>query len=85
MRRFCDWLHQKNCLDVCEDSFNSKYCVSILQRSLKKKTNSVIESIEGYSITPEQKFRMRIVLSHLDYIEGTIAQVDSTEYLHQTR
>lgn len=62
---------------ISGDTFNPKYCVSLLQRSLKKKSDSVLESIEGYSITPEQKFRMRIVRSHLDYIENAIAQVDS--------
>lgn len=37
----------------------------------------MLESIEGYSITDEQKFRMRIVRSHLDFITEDIAQVDS--------
>lgn len=37
----------------------------------------MLESIEGYSITDEQKLRMRIIRSHLDYITNTIAQVDS--------
>ena len=63
---------------ISEDTFNPEHCVSLLQRSLKKKADSVLDSIEGYSITPEQKFRMRIVRSHLDYIESAIAQVDST-------
>ena len=62
---------------ISEESFNPEYCVSLLQRSLKKKADSVLESIEGYSITDEQKFRMRIVRSHLDYITNLIAQVDS--------
>ena len=62
---------------ISEDPFNPEHCVSLLQRSLKKKADSVLDSIEGYSITPEQKLRMRIVRSHLDYIESTIAQVDS--------
>lgn len=62
---------------ISEDSFNPEYCVSLLQRSLKKKSDSVLESIEGYSITDEQKLRMRIVRSHLDYITDTIVQVDS--------
>ena len=35
------------------------------------------DDIEDYSITDEQKFRMRIVRSHLDYIADTIVQVDS--------
>ena len=62
---------------ISEDSFSPEYCVSLLQRSLKKKSDSVLESIEGYSITEEQKLRMRIVRSHLDYITDAIAQVDS--------
>jgi transposase len=62
---------------ISADTFNPEHCVSLLQRSLKKKADSVLDSIEGYSITPEQKFRMRIVRSHLDYIESSIAQIDS--------
>jgi len=62
---------------ISGDSFNPEHCVSLLQRSLKKKANTVLESIEGYSITSEQKFRMRLVRSHLDYIERSIAQLDS--------
>ena len=62
---------------ISENSFNPEYCVSLLQRSLKKKSDSVLESIEGYSITDKQKLRIRIVRSHLDYITDTIAQIDS--------
>ena len=62
---------------ISEDTFNPEYCVSLLQRSLKKKSESVLESIEGYSITQEQKIRMRIVRSHLNYIEDLISQIDS--------
>jgi len=36
---------------ISGDSFNPQHCVSLLQRSLKKKANTVLESIEGYSIT----------------------------------
>ena len=62
---------------ISEDSFDPEYCKSLLQRSLKKKADSVIESIEGYSITNEQKLRMKIIRSHLDYIQSAIADVDS--------
>ena len=62
---------------ISEDTFNPEYCVSLLQRSLKKKSESVLESIEGYSITQEQKLRIRIVRSHLNYIENLISQIDS--------
>ena len=62
---------------ISENSFNPEYCVSLLRYSLKNKADSVLESIEGYSITDEQKLRMRIVRSHLDFITEAIAQVDS--------
>lgn len=45
-----------------EDSFDPEYCVSLLQRSLKKKSDSVLLSIEDYSITEEQRLRMKIVV-----------------------
>lgn len=61
---------------ISEDTFNPEYCVSLLQRYLKKKSEFVLESIEGYSITQEQKLRIRIVRSHLNYIENLISQID---------
>lgn len=61
---------------ISENSFDPEHCVSLLKRSLKKKAGAVLESIEGYSITPEQKVRMRIVRSHLDYIDRSLAQLD---------
>jgi transposase len=60
-----------------DETFEPEYCVSLLQRSLKKKADSVLESIKGYSITAEQKFRMWIVRSHLDYIGKLISEVDN--------
>lgn len=57
-----------NCL-ISEDDFNPEHCVSLLKRSLKQKADSVLESIEGYAMTPEQKFRIRVVRAHLDYME----------------
>ena len=43
---------------ISENTFDPDHCVFLLQRSLKKKDDSVLESIEGYSITEEQKIRM---------------------------
>ena len=61
---------------ISDEAFNPEHCVSLLQRSLKKKSDSVLASIEGYSITSEQKLRMRIVRSHLDTISKLISEVD---------
>lgn len=63
---------------LSEDTFNPEYCVSLLQRSLKKKADSVLESIEGYQISKEQKLRINTVRSHLTYIENSIKYLDDT-------
>lgn len=63
---------------LSEDTFNPEYCVSLLQRSLKKKADSVLESIEGYQISKEQKLRINTVRSHMTYIENSIKYLDDT-------
>ena len=35
-----------------DESFSPDHCVSLLKRSLKKKADLVLESIEGFSIAP---------------------------------
>ncbi len=57
--------------------FNADHCVSLLQRSLKKKAELVLESIEGFSITEEQKQRIKIIREHYGKIEELIGKVDS--------
>jgi len=61
---------------ISSDSFNPEYCSSLLQRSLKKKAATVVESIEGYQMTKEQKERILMVRSHLKFIEQSIAKLD---------
>jgi transposase len=58
------------------DTFDPEYCKSLLHKSLKKKSDAVVESITGYSITPEQKFRMTMVNSHLDFVQDAIKKLD---------
>lgn len=61
---------------VSDEPFFPDVCVSLLQRSLKKKADSVLESIEGFSISSEQKCRIRLVRSHIDYLDSLITQAD---------
>lgn len=60
-----------------DESFDAEHCVSLLQRSLKKKAEQVLESIEGFSIADEQKARIKIIREHHDFIEEMIATVDT--------
>lgn len=59
------------------DEFDPETCKSFLQRSLKKKADLVVESIEGYQITTSQKKRMILIHEHLDYVNQTIEKLDS--------
>lgn len=61
---------------ISSDSFDPKYCSSLLQRSLKKKADTVVESIEGYQMTKEQKERIVMVRSHLEFIQQSIFTLD---------
>jgi len=61
---------------LTSDTFDSEHCASYLKKSLKKKAAAVIESIEGYQMTLEQKERMIMIRSHLDFIQNSIAVLD---------
>lgn len=64
-------------LERSTDSINHEEISARLLRSLKKKSESVIKSIEGYQMTDAQKYRMRLVHAHMDYITSTISDIDS--------
>lgn len=61
---------------ISSNTFVPEYCTSLLQKSLKKKADTVIESIEGYQMTREQKERIVMIRSHLEYVTNTIADLD---------
>ena len=62
---------------ISSDSFDPQYCSSLLQKSLKKKAATVVESIEGYQMTKEQKERIVMVRSHLDFVQQSITELDA--------
>jgi hypothetical protein len=61
---------------VTSDTFDPAYCTTLLQKSLKKKADTVVESIEGYQMTQEQKDRIVMVRSHLEFINNSISRLD---------
>lgn len=61
---------------ITSDNFDPDQCVSFLQRSLRKKADDVIESINGCHMTKEQKERMVLVRSHLDFVQKSIDLID---------
>lgn len=61
---------------ISTDSFDPDHCSSLLKGSLKDKVDIVIESIEGYQMTREQKDRMLMVRSHLEFVQRSIEKLD---------
>ena len=61
---------------ISTDSFDPDHCSSLLKKSLKKKADTVIESIEGYQMTKEQKVRMLMIRSHLEFVQNSIEKLD---------
>ena len=64
-------------LEQSDTSINHEEIASKLLKRLKSKEDAVIESIEGYQMTDAQKYRMRLIRAHLDYITAEINDVDS--------
>ena len=64
-------------IEHSDNSINHEEIAARLPRSLKKKSNSVIESTERYQMTDSQKYRMRLVRAHLDYITSMINDIDT--------
>jgi hypothetical protein len=64
-------------LEQSGTSINHEEIASKLLRSLKSKEDTVIESIKGYQMTDAQKYRLRHVRAHMDYITAEINDVDS--------
>lgn len=62
---------------VTSDSFDPDTCKAFLLRSLKKKAEAVVESIEGYQMEGSQKERILLVRSHLEFIGKTLQTLDS--------
>ena len=60
---------------ISSDSFDPDYCIPSPE-IIEEKADAVVESIEGYQIAQEQKERMVMVRSHLEYVTKSIAELD---------
>ncbi|TEB05194.1 IS110 family transposase [Pelotomaculum propionicicum] len=61
---------------IRSDSFDPQHCISLLKGSIKKKADAVIQSIEGFQMTPEQKYRALMIQNHLEFVENSIKRLD---------
>lgn len=59
------------------NDFDVDTCKSFLQKALKKKADTVVESIEGYQMTEAQKERMLLIRSHMDFVQKSLVIMDT--------
>ena len=62
---------------VSDDTFSPEHCISLLQGSLKKKADLVLDSILGYNIEDVQKTRITLIRRHIDFINTLIDTLES--------
>lgn len=62
---------------VNSDTFDPEHCVSLLQKSLKKKAAEVVQSIDGFKMAAPQKARAKLVKEHYDYLVAHIDRLDA--------
>ena len=60
-----------------DDTLDHQEISSMLLCSLKKKSDQVIESVEGFQMADSQKYRMSIIRSHLDFTTSSIKEIDA--------
>ena len=62
---------------ISTDSFDVEICKSFLQRSLKKKTDAVVESIERYQMKDSQKDHILFICAHMDFLAEELKSLDA--------
>lgn len=58
------------------ESFDPLHCVSLLKGALKKKAEQVVDAVDGFEMESEQKQRIRLIHSHMDFIDSLLNQLD---------
>ncbi len=57
--------------------FDSEYCKTLIKKSARKKTELIIESIQGYSIETDQRFKMNEALTHMRFLDNMILRTEA--------
>jgi len=56
--------------------FDESECAKLIDRRVKASTESVLDSIRGFEILSEQKFKMTHAKKHMDFINSTIHDLE---------
>jgi hypothetical protein len=60
--------------------FNEEHCKTLIQKSAKKKTELIMEAVNGCNIESDQRFKMNEAKAHMDYLDMTILKTEAELY-----
>jgi len=61
--------------------FDEELCKKLIQKSAKKKTELILESIRGYMIEADQRFKMNEASAHVEYLNHAILRTEAELYI----
>jgi len=61
---------------LSDEPFDEAKCRSLIDRRVKASKDEVMDSIHGYNILEEQKFKMLHAKSHMDFINNSIGEIE---------
>ena len=61
--------------------FDEEHCKKLIQKTAKKKTELILQSIRGCHITSDQRFKMKEATAHMKYLDKTILRTEAELYV----
>lgn len=62
---------------LSSEVFDKAFCQSLIQKSAKKKTELILNAIDGCSVSSDQRFKMNATLAHIDYLNESILKTET--------
>lgn len=62
---------------LSSDSFDEQHCLSLVHGGVKASTEELLDSIRGFEILPEQRFKMNHAKAHMDFIDKSISEIEA--------
>lgn len=68
---------------LTEDTFEENQCLEILHCQGKRKASpeEILDSIRGYHLLPEQRFKMNHAKEHMDFLNNSISEIEKELYI----
>jgi transposase len=57
--------------------FDEEVCKTLIQKSARKKTELILESIRGCSIEPDQRFKMDAATAHISFLNDAVLKAEA--------